>query len=95
MRTRKSHVNIINPFKSLDEIVRATGRSWRTVRKRLEEAQCYPLPLDMDRGDTLALFDDTPAPVYTAAEKFEINARINALLTKELARIRKLKGTGQ
>jgi hypothetical protein len=85
MRTKKSHVNIIKPFQSLDEIVRATGRSWRTVRKRLAEAQCYPLPLDMDRGDTLALFDDGPLPTYTAAEQQKISARIDALLAKERA----------
>ena len=95
MRTRKSRCNIINPFKNLDEIVRATGRSWRTVRKRLEEAKCYPLPPSVDRDDILLLMEDGAGPAYTAAEKFEINARINALLTKELARIRKLKGTGQ
>ena len=92
MRTKKSRVNIIKPFRSLDEIVRATGRSWRTVRKRLEEAGCYPLPPSVDRGDILVLMEDGAGPAYTAAEKFEINARINALLTKELARIRKLKG---
>jgi len=85
MRTKKSHVNIIKPFQSLDEIVRATGRSWRTVRKRLAEAQCYPLPLDMDRGDTLALFDDTPAPVYTEAEQAQQMVRWRALRDRLIA----------
>ena len=93
MKIRKSPGNIIKPFRSLDEIVRATGRSWRTVRKRLGEANCHPLPPDVDRGDILVLMEDGAGPAYTAAEKFEINARINALLAKELARIRKLKGT--
>ena len=72
-------------FKSLDEIVRATGRSWRTVRKRLEEAQCYPLPLDIDRGDILVLMEDGAGPAYTAAEEQKISARIDALLAKERA----------
>ena len=78
MRTRKSRVNIIKPFRSLDEIVRATGRSWRTVRKRLEEAGCYPL-IDMDRGDVLILFDDRPEPKYTEAEIAQQMTRWQAL----------------
>jgi hypothetical protein len=91
----KTSVNIsTEPFQNLDEIVRATGRSWRTVRKRLEEAKCYPLPPDLDRGDALALFDDGPLPTYTAAEQQEISARIDALLAVERACKRgKPKGT--
>ena len=74
-----------HPFKNLDEIVRATGRSWRTVRKRLEEARCYPLPLDIDRGDVLILFDDTPAPVYTEAELDHQRNICDVLLREALA----------
>ena len=72
-------------FQSLDEIVRATGRSWRTVRKRLEEANCYPLPLDIDRGDILVLFDDGPEPTYTAAERAEQMVRWESLRDRLLS----------
>ena len=85
MQTKKSRVNIIKPFRSLDEIVRATGRSWRTVRKRLEEANCYPLPPSVDRDDILVLMEDGAGPAYTAAEEQKISARIDALLAKERA----------
>lgn len=82
----KTSVNIsTEPFQNLDEIVRATGRSWRTVRKRLEEAKCYPLPPDLDRGDALALFDDGPLPTYTAAELAQQMVRWEALRDRLLA----------
>lgn len=86
MRTKKSHVNISKPFQSLDEIVRATGRSWRTVRKRLAEARCYPLRPDLTRADVLILMEDGPEPTYTAEEIIEIGKRCDRLLAAELAR---------
>lgn len=85
MKTKKSQISSsTKPFQSLEEIVRATGRSWRTVRNRLVEANCYPLPLDMDRGDVLVLFDDSPEPVYTEAELQRQRDTIDALLKREL-----------
>lgn len=103
MKPKKSQVNSTKPFQSLEEIVRATGRSWRTVRNRLEEAKCYPL-FDMDRGDVLILFDDTPPPVYTEAELDHQRNLCDVLLREALAvealeerarHVSKTKGTGQ
>jgi len=62
-----------------------TGRDRRTVVRRLQEANCYPLDPSFDRGDILALFDDGPLPTCTAAEEQKISARIDALLAKERA----------
>lgn len=85
MRTKKSQVNN-KAFTSIEEIVRATGRCWRTVKNRLLEANCLPLEPDFDRGDILILFDDSPEPKYTEAELEQIRQRCQALLAKELAR---------
>lgn len=87
MKAPKSQINSsTKPFQSLEEIVRATGRSWRTVRNRLAEAKCYPLPPGMDRGDVLLLFDDSPEPVYTEAELQRQRDTIDAMLKQELER---------